>query len=160
MSDWKDELRLLGELRDDAILTQEEFQTEKGLLLEKARQTYQQQAPVSSDASRLPDYSKPPPSEVDPTTVRIESREPSCEVCGSQPAAQIVLRQLTGLVVVMSSMQYNPVLCAPCGEIASRESQRQTLAKGWWSVGSAVLNPIVLAANSRNRRKHRNNLRD
>ena len=70
------------------------------------------------------------------------------------------LRQLTGAVILFSSYRSNPILCASCGELATAEMQKQTLTKGWWSATAAVLNPVVVASNSNNKRKHQKRLRN
>ena len=158
MTDWMNELREIGELRDAGILNEEEFEAEKARLLQRSRDEASIQATqnLSGNASQAPQDL----SVERRMAVQRSPAEPSCELCGAQPAAEITLRRLTGAVILFSSYQSNPVLCASCGEVATAEMQKQTLAKGWWSASSAVLNPVVLATNSNNKRKHQKRLRN
>ena len=158
MTDWMNELREIGELRDSGILSDEEFEAEKARLLQGARDQADGQ-PTENLLRNAPQA---------PQGLSVESRmaiqrattEPSCELCGAQPAAEIRLRRLTGAVILFSSYRSNPILCASCGELATKEMQKQTLTKGWWSATSAVLNPVVVATNSNNKRKHQKRLRN
>ena len=158
MTDWMNELREIGELRDAGILSDEEFEAEKARLLQRSRDEANNQP--------TPNLSRTAPQA--PRGLSVESRmaiqrevaEPSCELCGARPAAEITLRRLTGAVILFSSYRSNPILCASCGELATAEMQKQTLTKGWWSATSAVLNPVVVASNSNNKRKHQKRLRN
>jgi hypothetical protein len=158
VTDWMNELREIGELRDSGILSDEEFEAEKARLLQRSR----------DEATNKPteQLSSSPPRA--PQGLSVESRmaiqqaaaDPSCELCGARPAAEITLRRLTGAVILFSSYRSNPILCASCGELATTEMQKQTLTKGWWSATAAVLNPVVVATNSNNKRKHQKRLRN
>ncbi|CAB4817856.1 MAG: hypothetical protein F2873_05560 [Actinobacteria bacterium] len=83
---------------------------------------------------------------------------PSCQICGARPAAPIVLRRQTGMVVVSTTRTLDAMLCSRCGEAAARNYQRQTALKGWTGVRSALMNPFIIATNSRNRREHQRRL--
>lgn len=81
-----------------------------------------------------------------------------CEVCGDSPAAPITLRRQTAMVVVRSTHQLSAVLCDRCAAAATKSYQTQTAVKGWTGVVSALSNPVFLASNAANRRKHKKNL--
>ena len=83
-----------------------------------------------------------------------------CENCGSSPAAPIRLRRQVGLVFVRTFYQSQLVLCDSCGQALTKEFQKQTALKGWTGVVSAMINPFMLAANARQRSKHRQTLKD
>ena len=83
-----------------------------------------------------------------------------CENCGSSPAAPIRLRRQVGLVFVRTFYQSQLVLCDTCGQALTKEFQKQTALKGWTGVLSAMINPFMLAANARQRSKHRQTLKD
>lgn len=76
------------------------------------------------------------------------------EYCGNSPAAELVLRRLGGLVIVWTSYNLQLVLCDSCGEKAFKDFQKQTAIKGWFSPISFT-NPVVMSANFRNRKRHR-----
>jgi|TARA_B100000315_G_C14479433_1_gene542195 hypothetical protein len=78
-----------------------------------------------------------------------------CEHCGNSPAAEIVLRRQVGQVIVRTSYQVQLVLCDGCGEMVFKDFQKQTAIKGWLGIWSVVSNPVVMATNAKNRRKHR-----
>jgi len=82
-----------------------------------------------------------------------------CEQCGSSPAASITLRRQVGMIIVRSYYQSQLVLCDVCGDALTREFQKQTALKGWTGVLSAMINPFMLAANARQRSKHRQTLK-
>lgn len=82
----------------------------------------------------------------------------TCDACGTSPAAPITLRRQTGMVVVRSTHQLSAVLCDACAAAATRSFQTQTAVKGWTGVVSAISNPVFLASNAANRRKHKKNL--
>lgn len=82
-----------------------------------------------------------------------------CELCGRGPAAPLVLRRQVGMIVVASTHTVDAVLCDSCAQAATRSFQKQTAIKGWTGVRSALTNPVVIATNARNRKKHRDQLR-
>ena len=92
-----------------------------------------------------------------PTSGRISSGI-GCQICGRTPAAPIVLRRQVGMVIVATTHTIDAVLCDQCAQAATRDFQKQTAIKGWTGVRSALTNPIVIATNARNRKKHRNQL--
>tara|TARA_B100002003_G_C13771624_1_gene382746 strand:- start:16 stop:543 length:528 start_codon:yes stop_codon:yes gene_type:complete len=77
-----------------------------------------------------------------------------CEQCGNSPAARLVLRRHVGLVIMRTFHQLQLVLCDSCGEIAYKDFQKQAATKGWLGITSAVSNPVVMATNAKNRKKH------
>lgn len=79
---------------------------------------------------------------------------PNCELCGRSPAAPITLRRQVGMVVVSSSYTVQAVLCEACAREAHKDYQKQTAIKGWTGVKSALINPVVIATNANNKRKH------
>jgi hypothetical protein len=83
-----------------------------------------------------------------------------CELCGNMPAASITLRRQVGMVIMRTHYQSDLVLCDPCGQAVTKEFQKQTALKGWTGVYSAMTNPFVIAANSKNRRRHKNELKE
>lgn len=80
---------------------------------------------------------------------------PSCELCGRRPAAPLTLRRQVGMLVVMSTYRGEFIACGPCGDLAYKEYQKQTAIKGWTGVKSALMNPVVIGANSAAIKKHR-----
>ena len=95
----------------------------------------------------------------DEVTSSSENLEPSCEICGSRPAAQIILRRHVGFLIVGTTHTADHVLCDDCGSKATKEFQVETAKKGWTGVHSALINPIVITTNARNRQTHRNKLK-
>lgn len=81
-----------------------------------------------------------------------------CEACGSSPAAPIRLRRQTGMIVVRTMHSLEAVLCDACAAAATKRFQTETAVKGWTGVVSALSNPVVIASNANNRRKHKKNL--
>ena len=77
------------------------------------------------------------------------------EYCGNSPAATIVLRRQVGQVIVQTNYQAELVLCDECGEKAFKDFQKQTAVKGWLGIRSAAMNPVVMATNAKNRKRHR-----
>ena len=90
--------------------------------------------------------------------VRAGTTSPNCEVCGHQPAALLELRRQVGMVVVMTTYRREILACGDCANAAYKEFQKQTAIKGWTSVRSALMNPVVLAANVNSIKKHRNEI--
>lgn len=84
---------------------------------------------------------------------------PSCEICGSRPAARIVLRRHVGFLIVGTTYTVDNILCDDCGSKATKKFQIETAKKGWTGVHSALINPIVITTNARNRQTHRNKLK-
>ena len=77
------------------------------------------------------------------------------EYCGNSPAAVLVLRRQVGQVIVSTHYQAQLVLCDSCGEKAFKDFQKQTAVKGWLGIRSAAMNPVVMAANVKHRKRHR-----
>ncbi len=77
------------------------------------------------------------------------------EYCGNSPAAELVLRRLVGQVIVGTSYNLQLVLCDSCGEKAFKDFQKQTAIKGWLGLRTAITNPVVMATNLKNRKRHR-----
>lgn len=77
-----------------------------------------------------------------------------CQRCGLAPAAPVTFRIHRGFLVAMSFQKVPGILCRSCGISVFRESQTQTLARGWWSGLSLFLFAwTTLAANLVARRK-------
>ncbi|MFH9399058.1 hypothetical protein ACH4JS_04635 [Streptomyces sp. NPDC017638] len=72
---------------------------------------------------------------------------PGCEVCGALPAAPVTVRGHQGMVVVMRFTRRRGTLCRPCALAVFRQTQRDTLVRGWWGVLSLVVTPVVLLLN-------------
>ena len=88
-----------------------------------------------------------------------ENLAPSCEICGSRPAARIILRRHVGFLIVGTTYTVDDILCDDCGSKATKEFQMETAKKGWTGVHSALINPIVITTNARNRQTHRKKLK-
>jgi hypothetical protein len=84
----------------------------------------------------------------------------ACEVCGSTPAAPILLKRNVGLFIARRSYTLEAVLCASCAQIAARRFQVESLTKGWFGVASAPINVWNLAANSARASSHRSRVSD
>jgi hypothetical protein len=84
----------------------------------------------------------------------------ACEACGRAPAAPIKLKRNVGLVVVHRTITAEAMLCADCAEAATKQFQRQTLAKGWTSPRSALANPATMVGNAFRKRRHERTIRD
>jgi hypothetical protein len=78
-----------------------------------------------------------------------------CEFCGASPAAPLRLRRQVGMVIVSSTHTFDALLCNTCASTATRSFQKQTAIKGWTGIRSALMNPVVLTSNAKNRRRHR-----
>lgn len=76
-----------------------------------------------------------------------------CAVCGSFPAAEANFREHRGMVVALSNRKLEGPFCRDCGLAVFREAQHSNLLKGWWSVGSLLLNPAILIWNAVQSRK-------
>jgi hypothetical protein len=90
--------------------------------------------------------------------VRAGTMSPNCEICGRVPAAHLELRRQVGMVVVMTTYRSEIIACEDCATAAYREFQKQTAIKGWTGVRSALMNPVVLAANANAIKKHRDEI--
>jgi hypothetical protein len=84
----------------------------------------------------------------------------ACEACGRSPAAPIKLKRNVGLVIAHRSVTAQAMLCAECADAATKQFQRQTLAKGWTSPRSALVNPATMAGNAFRKRRHERIIRD
>jgi hypothetical protein len=84
----------------------------------------------------------------------------SCEACGRSPAAPIKLKRNVGLVVVHRTVTAQAMLCSGCADAATKQFQRQTLAKGWTSPRSALANPATMVGNAFRKRRHERTIRD
>lgn len=78
-----------------------------------------------------------------------------CELCGGRPAAMLSIRRQVGLVLVMRTYSADAMVCGKCGDEIYRTFQKQTAVKGWTGVRSALFNPVIIATNANNIRKHR-----
>jgi len=85
--------------------------------------------------------------------------EPSCDFCGNRPAAPLTVRRQVGLVIIGTTYTADNILCNDCGRTMTIEYQKQTAIKGWTGIRSALMNPVVIATNARNRRRHQQELK-
>ncbi|GAB7109399.1 hypothetical protein JCM4814A_77130 [Streptomyces phaeofaciens JCM 4814] len=74
---------------------------------------------------------------------------PGCRVCGAFPAAaDVTIRQHTGLLVAMRTDKAQGPLCRTCATAIHRQMTTKTLAGGWFSPMSLfLLCWLTLAAN-------------
>ncbi|MEU7061063.1 hypothetical protein [Streptomyces sp. NPDC046197] len=73
---------------------------------------------------------------------------PGCRICGAAPAADITVRQHTGLLVAMRFSKMEGPFCRTCGTAIHRDMTAKTLAGGWWSPVSLILfAPLTLLWN-------------
>lgn len=66
--------------------------------------------------------------------------EHECQVCGSYPAVDVVLRQETGKLIWRVRRRAEGRFCRDCGLALFRSTQNLTLMTGWWGVISFVVN--------------------
>lgn len=72
----------------------------------------------------------------------------TCQVCGAQPAAEVVMRQHVGLILWGIRRTYRVVCCRDCGLAFFRQKQNLTLLTGWWGWISLIFyNPWAIIAN-------------
>ncbi|MCF2532778.1 LppU/SCO3897 family protein [Yinghuangia soli] len=76
-----------------------------------------------------------------------------CAVCGAYPAAEANFRAHRGMVIAMSNAKVEGPFCRDCGTRAFQETQNSNMLKGWWSLGSLVVNPAILVWNAIQHRK-------
>jgi hypothetical protein len=81
-----------------------------------------------------------------------------CDMCGYWPAKPIVLRQITGALLLWRSRSARLELCRACGEAFYAESQAHCMLKGWWGALAIYANPVVMVINRVNLSKHQNGL--
>jgi len=72
-----------------------------------------------------------------------------CQACGAVPATRVKFREVTGLVIVFRIQTHDRVLCRSCGTALYRETQDNTLMKGWWGVFAFFVNLWAVFANWR-----------
>ena len=63
-----------------------------------------------------------------------------CDLCGSGPAAPVVLRQETGKIVWRTRRRLDGTFCRDCGLALFRSTQNRTLMTGWWGAISFFAN--------------------
>jgi hypothetical protein len=63
-----------------------------------------------------------------------------CELCGSGPAAPVVLRQETGKIIWRTRRRMEGTFCRDCGLALFRSTQNRTLMTGWWGALSFFVN--------------------
>lgn len=78
-----------------------------------------------------------------------------CDLCGSQPAAPVAFRRLTGLVIMYRVDGIDVTACRSCGTNLFRESQASTLCRGWWGLIAVFRTLLVLWKNGSQLRRLR-----
>lgn len=105
-----------------------------------------------------PQYSAP---DVDPRSsstrhTRVDEQPPQgvdeeelsfCHLCGHTPSRNVTFRRGTGLLVWRIAHTIRSELCRECGEAIYRETQNQTLLKGWWGALAALTNIFYIVSN-------------
>jgi hypothetical protein len=83
-------------------------------------------------------------------------REPGpgeCDLCGCVPAADLALRQVTGLVLFWRTRKMALSACRNCSINLFREVQAATLTRGWWGLIAPIANLGAVVANVLARRR-------
>jgi hypothetical protein len=88
-------------------------------------------------------------------TTRRPAAADECELCGSAPAASVVLRQETGKVIWRTRRRVEGTFCRDCGIALFRSTQNRTLVTGWWGVISFFVNMGSILGNAAARWKLR-----
>lgn len=71
-----------------------------------------------------------------------------CQVCGAQPAAEVVMRQHIGMVLWGLRRTFRLVCCRDCGLAFFRQKQNRTLLTGWWGwISLGFYNPWAIISN-------------
>lgn len=78
-----------------------------------------------------------------------------CELCGAYPSRLLRLRGTRGLILARREIKIESQMCRPCGRSMFREVQADTLARGWWGIGSALLTIPYLLLNLLSMLSHR-----
>src|SRR5665647_3589290 len=81
-----------------------------------------------------------------------------CDMCGYRPAKPIVLRQITGALLLWRSRSARLELCRACAQAFYAESQVHCMLKGWWGALAIYANPVVMVINRVNLSNHQNGL--
>lgn len=79
-------------------------------------------------------------------------------MCGYWPAKPIVLRQITGALLLWRSRSARLDLCRACAEAFYAESQVHCMLKGWWGALAIYANPVEMVINRVNLSNHQNGL--
>jgi hypothetical protein len=77
---------------------------------------------------------------------------PACSLCGRGPAIEVELYKHTGIVLLARTETLKQPLCRECGLRHANEFLGWSLAAGWWSVLSLVMNPICILGDAAARR--------
>jgi predicted Zn-dependent peptidase len=75
----------------------------------------------------------------------------SCQVCGRPPAITVLLRRVTGMLLLYRIGTLRRTLCRECGIALFRQVSGTSMVAGWWGVIAYFANLVVLALNARQR---------
>jgi hypothetical protein len=89
---------------------------------------------------RLVDEDGAPADDVPGWSGRRPVAADECELCGSGPAAPVVLRQETGKIIWRTRRRVEGTFCRDCGLALFRSTQNRTLITGWWGILSFFVN--------------------
>lgn len=74
---------------------------------------------------------------------------PVCQVCSGSPAASVVVRQHTGMIILAQWRSARGLFCRTCGTALLRKMTAHTLALGWWGLISLFIGtPFTLITNA------------
>ena len=64
----------------------------------------------------------------------------TCQICGRQPATELLIRRHVGMIVLQRFVRFRGTLCRDHGAQLSKEFLRKTLVEGWWGLISFFVN--------------------
>ena len=71
----------------------------------------------------------------------------NCQVCGREPATQIVIRRHVGMILMQRFYKVRVTACQEHGKKLVLSWTGQTLVQGWWGVISFFANILTILAN-------------
>jgi hypothetical protein len=70
-----------------------------------------------------------------------------CRFCGGYPAVDATVRGHQGMIILMRWLKLQGPFCRTCGIASVRDMTSKSLWQGWWGIGSAIINPIIMLTN-------------
>ena len=65
---------------------------------------------------------------------------PTCQLCGRQPATEIVLRRHVGMILMQKFVRFRGYLCRDHAVQGAKDFLGKTLVQGWWGLISFFVN--------------------
>ena len=107
------------------------------------QQPFQQQAPYQQGQS-FPQQGQAFPHG---QQAFVPQGQQQCRFCGGYPAVDATVRGHQGMIILMRWLKLQGPFCRTCGIASVRDMTSKSLWQGWWGIGSAIINPIIMLTN-------------